>query len=226
MESHVNLHATKPLAGKTGDDIRRKAKGDSLSPAGRMPKHECGCPGSKTVDFREHKSGETAGPGVNPVRDNERFANKDGGIVPLSDSMDSNRRQESAAFSNGVKLESELRTWPIQLHLVNPSAPYFQDSDIVISADCAAFAYADFHRKFIKGKVPIIFCPKLDNSREDYVEKLAEIFKNNTVKSVSIVHMEVPCCFGVEDIVSEAIIASGKNIVLKEYTVSLQGELV
>lgn len=153
-----------------------------------MAKHECGCPGSKTIDLREQKGTQSPGP--------------------------------------DLKLASELRTWPIQLHLVNPSAPYFKDSDIVISADCAAFAYADFHRKFIRGKVPIIFCPKLDNSHEDYVEKLAEILKQNTVKSVSIVHMEVPCCFGVEQIVSAALQKSGKNLVLKEYTISIKGELV
>ena len=154
----------------------------------KMPKQECGCSGSKTVDFRKDNTAEVS--------------------------------------QNNVKLNSELRTWPIQLHLVNPSAPYFNDSDIVIAADCAAFSYADFHRKFIKGKVPIIFCPKLDNSNEDYIEKLGEIFKNNTVKSISIVHMEVPCCFGIEQIVTEALNLSGKKIVLKEYTVSIKGELV
>lgn len=148
----------------------------------------CGCPGSKTMDFRQEKA--------------ER------------------------APQAGVKPGSELRTWPIQLHLVNPSALYFNNSDIVIAADCAAFSFADFHRKFLKGKVPIIFCPKLDNSRDEYVEKLAEIFKNNAVKSVSIVHMEVPCCFGVGDIVSEAMVKSGKNTTLKEYTISIKGELV
>jgi ferredoxin len=130
------------------------------------------------------------------------------------------------AGQNSAKQGSELRTWPIQLHLVNPSAPYFQGSDIVIAADCAAFSYGDFHRKFLKGKVPIIFCPKLDNSQEAYVEKLTEIFKNNSVKSISIVHMEVPCCFGIESIVQKALKESGKNIILKEYTVSIKGELI
>jgi len=154
----------------------------------KMPKHECGCPGSKMMDFRQAETG--------------------------------------VEVQGDVKLKSELRTWPIQLHLVNPSAPYFNDADIVVAADCAAFSYADFHRKFLKGKVPIIFCPKLDDSHDAYVEKLAAIFKNNTVKTVSIVHMEVPCCFGVENIVQEALKKSGKNIVIKDYTVSIKGELI
>jgi NAD-dependent dihydropyrimidine dehydrogenase PreA subunit len=145
---------------------------------------------------------------------------------PGSKIMDFRQDNAGVAAETDVKLQSELRTWPIQLHLVNPSAPYFENSDIVVAADCAAFSYADFHRKFLKGKVPIIFCPKLDNSRDGYIDKLSEIFKNNTIKSVSIVHMEVPCCFGVEDIVSEAIVKSEKNIKLKEYTVSIKGELV
>jgi len=145
---------------------------------------------------------------------------------PGSKTVDMRREDGTAEAGAEVKLRSELRSWPIQLHLVNPSAPYFKDSDIVIAADCAAFSYADFHRKFLKGKIPIIFCPKLDDSHDLYVEKLAEIFKNNTVKTISIVHMEVPCCFGVETVVSEALKRSGKNIVLKEYTVSIKGELV
>jgi len=145
---------------------------------------------------------------------------------PGSKTVDFREEENIAQSGPEAKLRSELRTWPVQLHLVNPAAPYFNDADIVVAADCAAFSYAEFHRKFLKGKVPVIFCPKLDDSREAYVEKLAEIFKNNTVKSISIVHMEVPCCFGVESIVREALQKSGKNIVLKEYTVSIKGELI
>lgn len=124
------------------------------------------------------------------------------------------------------KLSPELGNWPVQLHLINPDAPYFKDADIVIAADCVPFAYADFHRKFLKGKKLIIFCPKLDDASEVYIDKLAELFKNNKIKSVSIVHMEVPCCFGVEKIVSDAVKKSGRNQVIKEYTISLKGELI
>lgn len=126
----------------------------------------------------------------------------------------------------GVKMVSELRQWPIQLQLLNPHAPYFKDADIVIAADCVPFSYANFHSRFLKGKIVIIFCPKLDGVTDQYVEKLAEIIKNNNVKSISVVHMEVPCCFGTESIVEQAIANSGKNIPIKEYTISVQGEIV
>ena len=145
---------------------------------------------------------------------------------PGSKTMDLREAENPPHAGGGVKLRSELRSWPIQLHLVNPAAPYFKDSDIVVAADCAAFSYANFHGKFLKGKIPIIFCPKLDDSREAYVEKLAEIFRNNTVRSITIVHMEVPCCFGVKSIVQEAVQKSGKNIALREYAVSIMGELI
>jgi ferredoxin len=125
-----------------------------------------------------------------------------------------------------VKLGSELRQWPVQLQLLNPHAPYFKDADLVIVADCVPFAFADFHRRFLKDKMLIIFCPKLDQTIDQYVEKLTQLFTDNSVKSIALVHMEVPCCFGVEKIVQEALKASGKNIALKDYTISLQGEII
>ena len=123
-------------------------------------------------------------------------------------------------------VQSELQQWPVQLKLLNPSAPFFRDADIVVSADCAAFAYGDFHRKFLKGKVLVIFCPKLDDDLEIYVEKLAAVFKANAVRSVTIVRMEVPCCGGTSQIVEEAVRRSGKNVIMKEYTISLQGAII
>ncbi|MGA2090266.1 MAG: 4Fe-4S binding protein [Endomicrobiales bacterium] len=121
---------------------------------------------------------------------------------------------------------SELAQWPIQLHLINPQAPYFKNAELVIAADCVPFAFGDFHQRFLKGKKLIIFCPKLDDSAEVYISKLTELFKVNNIKSVTLVHMEVPCCFGVEKYVTEAISQSGKNVILKEYTISLTGEIV
>ncbi len=121
---------------------------------------------------------------------------------------------------------SELRNWPIQLKLLNPNAAYLNNSDLVIAADCTAFAYSNFHSKFLRNRVLMMFCPKLDAGLEVYVEKLARIFENQDIKSVSIVHMEVPCCGGVEMVVAEAMQQAGKNILIKDYTVSLNGELV
>jgi len=123
-------------------------------------------------------------------------------------------------------LQSTLEQWPIQLHLLNPHAPYFTNADLLIAADCVPFAYADFHRKFLKDKKLVILCPKLDNAHQEYLEKLAEIIKANAITSITMVHMEVPCCFGVNSLVEEAVKKSGKNVILKEYTISLQGELI
>jgi hypothetical protein len=131
-----------------------------------------------------------------------------------------------AEEAQAVSARSELRQWPIQLQLVSPNAPYFQDADLVIAADCVPFAHPNFHNRFLKGKALIIFCPKLDQVLDQYVDKLVEIFKSNNIKSISMVHMEVPCCFGLNSLVEEALKRSGKNIVLKEYTVSLRGEIL
>jgi len=122
--------------------------------------------------------------------------------------------------------ESQLNQWPIQLHLLNPDAPYFNDADLLFAADCVPFSYANFHNKFLKGKILIIFCPKLDDSNEAYVEKITRILKNNNIKSITLVHMEVPCCFGLVNIVQQGVTQSGKNIIIKDYTISLQGGIV
>ncbi|OGW79950.1 MAG: 4Fe-4S ferredoxin [Omnitrophica bacterium RIFCSPLOWO2_12_FULL_44_17] len=126
---------------------------------------------------------------------------------------------------NQHKIESELRQWPVQLMLVPASAPYFNGADLLIAADCCPFAYADFHREFLRGKILLIACPKLDDA-EFYLKKLTEIFKNNKIKSVTCVHMEVPCCFGLVQMVKEAMAEVGKKIPFHETTISIQGEKI
>lgn len=118
--------------------------------------------------------------------------------------------QEKSQGSADVQLSSELTQWPIQMKLLNPQAPYFDNRDLVVAADCAPFAYANFHQKFLKDKALIIFCPKLDQAQADYVEKLSAILKNNNVKSISIVHMEVPCCYGTVQVVEDAVKQIGR----------------
>lgn len=125
-----------------------------------------------------------------------------------------------------VDINSQLRQWPIQLHLLNPHAPYFKDAEIVVAADCVPFAFANFHARFLKGKILIIFCPKLDQSHEAYLEKLSTMFSDNNIKSISVVHMEVPCCSGTLSIVEEALRLSKKQIPVREYTISLDGKIV
>ncbi len=124
----------------------------------------------------------------------------------------------------GSKQPSRLGQWPVQLHLVPTSAPYFQDADLLIAADCVAFAYADFHRDFLAGKALVIGCPKLDDNRF-YTEKLTELFRVATIRSVTVLRMEVPCCGGIVMAARQALAASGKNIPFKEVTISLSGDV-
>ncbi|HDP80536.1 MAG TPA: 4Fe-4S dicluster domain-containing protein [Spirochaetes bacterium] len=121
--------------------------------------------------------------------------------------------------------KSELRQWPVQLKLVNPAAPYFQDADLLIAADCAPVAFGGFHEQFLKNKTVIIFCPKLDPYGEEYIEKLAAVFSTHTINSVTMVRMEVPCCGGVGMIVQKAMEKAGKNIPVHEHVVGINGEL-
>jgi NAD-dependent dihydropyrimidine dehydrogenase PreA subunit len=124
------------------------------------------------------------------------------------------------------KTGSELRQWPIQLKLLNSAAPYFDNADLLISADCIPFAYAGFHADFLRGKILIMFCPKLDTDIDGYIEKLAEIFSHHVIKSITIVHMEVPCCSGVRYVVDQAQGRSGKKIPVVEKTITIQGEVL
>jgi NAD-dependent dihydropyrimidine dehydrogenase PreA subunit len=130
--------------------------------------------------------------------------------------------EKSSAITGG----SELQQWPIQLHLMNPHAPYLKNADFVIAADCVPFAFPNFHNRFLKGKILTIFCPKLDHGLEEYMAKLTEIFTYNDIKSITLVHMQVPCCFGLVNLVEEALKKSGKNIIVKEYTISIRGEIL
>lgn len=121
---------------------------------------------------------------------------------------------------------SELRQWPVQLELLNPHAGYFDNADLLIAADCVPFAFADFHRDFLKEKIVIIFCPKLDPDIEGHITKLTDILSGHSIRSITILHMEVPCCSGVTYIVNSALERSGKEIPVKEYTISIEGRVV
>jgi len=132
-----------------------------------------------------------------------------------------NARAESVSTARAV---SHLTQWPVQLKLVPIDAPYFQDADLLVTADCVPFAYANFHQDFIKGKVVVVGCPKLDDIQY-YQEKLTEIFKSNSIKSVTVPYMEVPCCFGLVKAAEDAIAASGKNIPFKKIKIGIRGEI-
>jgi Pyruvate/2-oxoacid:ferredoxin oxidoreductase delta subunit len=119
---------------------------------------------------------------------------------------------------------SQLTHWPVQLKLVPVNAPYFQDADLLIAADCVPFAYPDFHRDFLKGKAVVVGCPKLDDIQY-YREKLTEIFKANSIKSITLPYMEVPCCFGLVKATEDALSASGKKIPLKKVKIGIRGDV-
>ena len=120
---------------------------------------------------------------------------------------------------------SQLAQWPVQLHLVPTSAPYFQDADLLITADCVPFAYADYHRDFLSGKAVVIGCPKLDDTNA-YLTKLTELFRVSRIKSITVLRMEVPCCSGIVLAARQALAASGKEIPFREVSISIRGEVL
>jgi len=119
--------------------------------------------------------------------------------------------------------KSDLGNWPLQIVLVPEGAQYLNNADLLLSADCVPFSYADFHNDLLTGKVLLVGCPKLDDA-EFYQEKLTRIFKNNNIKSLTCVRMEVPCCYGLTRIVKSALENSGKDLILKEIIISIKGE--
>ncbi len=133
-------------------------------------------------------------------------------------------KRENTPTVKSVKQTSQLMQWPCQIKLVPPSTPYFEDANLLIAADCTAYAYADFHNDFIRNHITLIGCPKLDEG--DYSEKLTQIIKNNNIKSVKIVRMEVPCCSGIENAAKRAIMESGKFIPWQVVTISTSGEII
>ncbi|MBN2345746.1 MAG: 4Fe-4S binding protein [Candidatus Aminicenantes bacterium] len=120
---------------------------------------------------------------------------------------------------------SRLNHWPVQLHLINPVDPGFENADLLICADCVPFAYADFHERFVKDRRLVVFCPKLDSGIDDYIEKLATIFAKRHIRSVTIARMEVPCCGGIESIVARALEKAGNSAMVRIKVISLRGEI-
>lgn len=132
-------------------------------------------------------------------------------------------REEPTSGTATGKAPSELRQWPVQLHLVPPSAPYFQNAEVLIAADCTAFALGSFHAELLKGKALAIACPKLDDTGA-YVEKLATIFRENDLRSITVAIMEVPCCRGLDVMVRQALELSGRGIPLETVILGVDGE--
>jgi len=157
--------------------------------------HGGGCPGSRAQSFAP-------------------ASRRSGSLGPVSGPAAPRAETSSAS--------SELGQWPIQLHLVSPAAPYFRECDLLVAADCTAFALGSFHAELLRGKALVIACPKLDRT-EGYVEKLAELIRGNTIYSLTVALMEVPCCSGLLRIVEEAVERSRKSIAVKKVLIGLDG---
>ena len=133
-------------------------------------------------------------------------------------------RAEGKPVAENPKMSSQLGQWPCQIKLVPVNAPYFQGAKLLIAADCTAFAYANLHSEFMRGKITLVGCPKLDSV--DYSEKLTEIIRGNDIQSVTIVRMEVPCCGGLELAAKKALQNSGKFIPWQVVTISVDGRIL
>ena len=156
----------------------------------------------------------------------ENMAKKKTGFVcPGSMAKAINRESEKIETNKEeVYISSQLRQWTVQIKLVPINAPYFNNANLLIAADCTAYAYGNFHNDFMKNKVTLIGCPKLD--AVDYAEKLTEIIRNNDIKSVTVVRMEVPCCGGIENAVKRALMDSGKFLPWNVVTISTDGQIL
>jgi len=176
-------------------EIARRAE-EAAAEVRKEPTLGCGCPGSMAKAIERE---ETC-------------------------ACDGQEAGQSAAPLVALKPQSQLRQWPVQIKLVPTNAPYFDGAKLLVAADCTAYAYANFHEDFIKGRITLVGCPKLD--MVDYAEKLTEIIANNDIKDVTVVRMEVPCCGGIEMAVKRALQASGKFIPWQIVTVSSEGEIL
>lgn len=188
-------------------DLSSLMGGPSSRPAPLLPAmprpapahgHGGGCPGSRTLHFPVAGSVSPAGPAA---------AAHTPGAAPAAPA-------------------SELRQWPIQLHLVNPTAPYFQDAHLLLAADCCAFASAEFHQRFLRGKALAMACPKLDQGREIYRQKLTAMIDQSRLDTITVLVMEVPCCAGLLSLAQEAVASASRKVPIKQVVMGVQGQVV
>lgn len=186
--------------------------------AGKMTEDlPCGCPGTNTKTFNREKSlaaGDTER--SQSARSFQGISKKTGDRLGI--------KADESATNNSLALESQLNQWPIQIKLVPQNAPYFKNANLLIAADCSAYSHGDFHNTFMKNRITLIGCPKLDEG--DYSVKLTEILRNNEINSVLVVRMEVPCCGGIENAVKIALKNCGKLIQWQVVTLSTDGNIL
>jgi len=176
----------------------------------------------EAIDFLKEKNIEIEleGKEVEEMKKNEHtFAG-----CPGSQMMDF--REKKTKGDETGKRPSELKQWPIQLHLVSPTAPYYQKADVLLSADCVAYTLGDFHKDYLKGKALAIACPKLDEGQDEYIEKIKSLIEDAKVNTITVMIMQVPCCYGLVNLVQEATQKVKRKIPIKNIVVSLQGEIL
>ena len=189
--------AYSPEAVEMRKQILAAQNGIAVGPGVPHMPHAGGCPGSAMHTFNRNNQ--------KPQRNSDADA------------------RETSGYENHT-VPSELMQWPVQIKLLPTQAPFYENANLLIAADCTAYAYAAFHRDFIKNHITLIGCPKLDEG--DYTDKLTEIISNNNIKSITIVRMEVPCCGGLEHAATEALKASGKFLPWRVVVISRDGEIL
>jgi ferredoxin len=147
------------------------------------------------------------------------------GSAPKDFRIDMEQVKASVEETKVAPAPSELRQWPVQLHLLNPQASYFKNADVLLAADCVAFAMGDFHTSFLKGKTLAIACPKLDSNKESYIEKLSSMISVANINSLTVMMMEVPCCGGLLQMAQMAVQQAGRKIPIKKIIVGIEGKL-
>jgi NAD-dependent dihydropyrimidine dehydrogenase PreA subunit len=182
---------------------------------------------SPSTDAAPHTAPQPATPLPTTIQATAPSPHHHGGGCPGSAmrSFDTSPRVESDASETTGEIKSTLTQWPVQLMLVPPTAPFLKGREILLAADCCPFAYADFHRKHLKGKALLVGCPKLDDLNH-YRQKLEDTFRDSGCTGVTVMIMEVPCCGGLNMVAREALKASGANIPLKEIVIGIRGEVL
>lgn len=177
------------------------------------------CP-TNAITFEEREA-----PAYNEAAVEAAKLKKQGGTLPCGcPGTNSKTIKREAPTFDARPVSSRLSQWPVQIKLVPVNAPYFENANLLIAADCTAYAYGNFHNEFIRNRITLIGCPKLDEG--DYAEKLTAIIANNNIKSVTVVRMEVPCCGGIENATKRALQASGKFIPWQVVTISTDGKIL
>jgi hypothetical protein len=145
---------------------------------------------------------------------------------PGSQMMHFTPKKDTEPTDAAGKIESQLRQWPIQLHLISPTAPYYQGADVLLTADCVAYALGDYHRQFLRGKSLAIACPKLDEGQDVYVEKIKSWFDDARVNTLTVLIMQVPCCMGLLSLAQQAAQDAKRKVPIRYLVVGIQGEIL